>query len=613
MEDTRRFIEICHKHDILVGTYTQLGTFWNETFPDEHPNAMDYCQRDQFGQTSMYSEFYFSYHRSRICATSEKFLSYLKEVVRYSVESVGTDMVYFDNLGQNPCYCDRCKKAFPEFIAKRYPSEKQRVEKFGFSRLSAIQIPSGAYWRPIHCMNTISDPLVQEWIEFRCQQLYDNLADMNEFLTTLSRKVPMTVNPPILYGDNAAMAYGTDWLRIMKTTRMTFAEDGNVTQVTDDGRLISQHRCYKTARVRHNSMLRFHTPWVFRDAIEPELIALSESAVFNDGNLGVVKSYASIRKPLRPEQKQYLKYFQSHCGDYVGVEQISEVAVYKNFESLTWSWLEVWPQLTIVEQLLIQSGTQFSYVVNDELDDLSKFKTVVIPEMQCLSTQQAEKIAAFVDQGGGLLVTGQSGSRDLCYRRYELNLLATLLGREFENISATTFVAVGVGAGGDKKNDAKYTKQFGQRWQWGKGSVCWMPQAMMAHPLDPKESEQMHTMIHGNNFWDIPENWREILEGLDWTLGDGRWVAMDTPSTVVPQVSKPADKDRLLLHLINYDPNKKIENMTITVSHDLIKPEKALWRTPQEQDPIELKLSVGSNGTQLKLPAWDFHGTIILF
>ena len=123
----------------------------------------------------------------------------------------------------------------------------------------------------------------------------------------------------------------------------------------------------------------------------------------------------------------------------------------------------------------------------------------------------------------------------------------------------------------------------------------------------------MHTMIHGNNFWDIPENWREILEGLDWTLGDGRWVAMDTPSTVVPQVSRSADKDRLLLHLINYDPNKKIENMTITVSDDLIKPAKALWRTPQEQDPIELKLSVGSNGTQLKLPAWDFHGTIILF
>ena len=80
MEDTKRFIKHCHKHGIKVGTYTQWGTFWNELFLKEHPDALDFCQRDQFGQPSFYSEIGFSYHRYRVCATNKKFREFLKKV-----------------------------------------------------------------------------------------------------------------------------------------------------------------------------------------------------------------------------------------------------------------------------------------------------------------------------------------------------------------------------------------------------------------------------------------------------------------------------------------------------------------------------------------------------
>ena len=612
MEDTRRFIEICHKHDILVGTYTQWGTFWNETFPDEHPNAMDYAQQNQFGQPSMYSEIYFSYHRTRVCGSSEEFRNFLLEVVRYSVETIGTDMVYFDNLGQNPCYCERCKKAFPEFIARRYPTEADRNARFGFSNLDRIQIPYGTYWRPIHCLDTISDPLVQDWIEFRCQQLHDGLAEVKEMLGTLSRNVPLAINPPILYGDNAPLAYGTDWFRIMDVTRMTYSEDGSVTGTYNGDRLITQHRAYKMARAGNNSVLRFHTPWVFVEEIEPEVIALTEAAIFNDGNLATVKSYGSIATPLRPMQRDYIKYFHNHAGDYAGVEQISEVAVYKNFQSLAWSWFNVWPQVTIIEQLLIQSGTQFSYVFNDDLDDLSKYKTLVVPEMQCLTQSQAEKMASFVERGGGLLATGQSGACDLSYRRYEMNLLAGAMGRQIGNLSATAFVAVGAGAGGDLKPESENLDRLSQRWEWGAGRVCWIPKAVMARPLDPPEPNQIHTMIHTNNFWVLPKNWQEILDGLDWAMGNGRWIPMKTPSTVVPQVSRSADNERLLLHLINYDPNKKIEGLTLNVASELVGSLKALWRTPETPEPVDLKSSGSDSAVRFDLPPWNLHCTIIL-
>ena len=134
----------------------------------------------------------------------------------------------------------------------------------------------------------------------------------------------------------------------------------------------------------------------------------------------------------------------------------------------------------------------------------------------------------------------------------------------------------------------------------------------MAHPLDPKLPELIHTMIHGNTYWDVPANWQEILDGLDWTLVNGRWVPMETPSTVVPQVSKSADGDRLLLHLVNYDKNRKINNTSINISRDLITPDKVMWRTPENQKLQELKFKESKKGIEFKLPVWKIHGTIVL-
>lgn len=605
MENTRRFIESCHRHDIMVGTYTQWGSIWAEVIFSEHPDALDYCQKDRFGRPSMYSETYLSYHRYRTCVSSVKFMHFLKEMVRYSVEHVGTDMVYFDNLGQNPCYCDGCQKGFIEFLRKKYPTPQALEARCGLRSLEYVRLPFGIERNGIDSVEIVGDPVMQEWIEFRCNQLYEALKGVDDFMAALSRRVPLAFNPPILYGDNAPLVWGTDWFRIMKTSRFFYSEDPNVTQITADGRLISQHRVFKTACVMKNSCFRFHSHRDYGDKVEPELIALSEAAMLNDGNLATVKYYGTIARPLAPKKKQYIKYFREHERDYAGVEQVSEVGVYKNFETLAWAWPQVYPKLTVTEQLLIQSGTQFSYVLNDSFGDLFKYKALVLAETWCLSQEYAEKIADYVKNGGSVLVIGKTGTRDLWFRNYGDNVLAKALGRTRSTGSQATFIALGAGAGGGFRASEE---SIDGRWQFGKGRICWIPEAQVTANFNPKVFGQIW-MIE-NTFWDVPANWKEILDGLDWVLG-GRWIPLQVPARVMLQVSRRTGGKELLMHVLNYDSTMKVADLSLRISKELGEPVSVMWRTPEDPIAQELTMSISDASVLLTLPAFEYHGTII--
>ncbi len=62
------------------------------------------------------------------------------------------------------------------------------------------------------------------------------------------------------------------------------------------------------------------------------------------------------------------------------------------------------------------------------LDELNRYPVVILPEVQCMDDSAATGLRAYVEAGGTLLVTGQTGVKDLVGQRRRAGVLDDLLG-----------------------------------------------------------------------------------------------------------------------------------------------------------------------------------------
>jgi beta-galactosidase GanA len=84
-----------------------------------------------------------------------------------------------------------------------------------------------------------------------------------------------------------------------------------------------------------------------------------------------------------------------------------------------------------VEQVLIQSRIPFHLIFDEPLPDLSRLKVLLMPDCECLSDEQLSKIRKFVENGGGIVVTDQTGLFDEWYRpRVEPGLKGLVEGQQ---------------------------------------------------------------------------------------------------------------------------------------------------------------------------------------
>lgn len=581
MEDTRRAAEIAHRYGLKVDTYIQWNTMMYETFFIEEPRAKDWIQRDINGQPILLTYSYQQSFRYRPCFSNHAYLDYLKKVVRYAVLTVGTDFIHFDNFDLNPepdsCHCPLCVQGFRDRLKSKY-SPDQRKERLGFESVQFVSPPQWNFQNPPQALEIIVDPVVQEWIDFRCQMMTDALKQMALYAKSLNPEVVIEINPHGITGGNRAWAAGIDHARILKWTEAFWTEEENLPGVTADGRLISKVRSYKLARAYRNTLL----------TVPDNVVAIAESLAFNQ-TLGFVGE-----DPLDPTMLKYVAFYRANRELFTGSEDIASVAVLRSYPSITFHNMLSQLAAILVEQTLLHARVPFDLIFDEHLAGLSKYNVLVLPDAECLSDTQITAIKRFVDQGGGLVVTGASGFYDEWRRRRVEPGLLSLTGEQRK-------------LHGDGMKNGEAGKSL--RREVGKGRVAYFSEVQFDGTLPTPEP---YFEIN-NRYWKLPANWEELVEGIRWTNRRSLPVDVSGPPYLVANLVALPAKRRRLLHLINYNAQKSpsIQQIEVTFQSPENRVAKdVVFYSPDLERPLPLQSKGGPDKTSVVVPEVNVYGIV---
>lgn len=525
MEETVRTAAIVHRLGMKIDTYVQWGSMMYETFFAEEPRAEGWIQRDAFGQPIMLEYGYQQSFRYQPCFSNQEYLDYLKRVVRYAVVQVNTDFIHFDNfaLSAEPysCHCNSCKIGFRTHLQTKYSAE-QRKDRFGFENVDFVNPPLWNASNPPKRLEVISDPVFQEWIDYRCQMMTGALCQMVTLIRSLNTAVVVEVNYGGIVGNNSPWTAGTDPTRLFQLTQAFWDESDSPPEYLPDGRLITTIRTYKTARTYQNIVLAYIS------VSEP---AIAESLAFNQ-TIG----FAGV-DPISPAMRKYISFYRRQRDLYIGTTDVASVAVLRSYPSITYHNSGAGLSAILVEQALVQAKIPFHLIFDEHLTRLSPAmcKVLILPNSECLSNEQIAAIRRYVEAGGGLIATEEAGFYD-SWRRVRVQPgLQGLVDRQ-----------VPVAASGNEAGAAHLTPT---RKEFGQGRVVYFPEIEFDGPLPPPKPY----FPIGPEFWKRPRNWQALVDAVYWAAQNAVPLRVIGPDFLGANLVEQPQKSRRLVHLVNYN------------------------------------------------------------
>jgi Beta-galactosidase trimerisation domain len=587
MEDTVRTGAIVHRLGMKIDTYIQWDSMMYETFFVEEPRAQGWIQRDAYGQPVMLEYGYQQSFRYLPCFSNQEFLDYLKKVVRFAVTEVKTDFIHFDNftLSAEPysCHCDACKSAFRQRLRTKY-SAGERRDRFGFENVDYLNPPLWNATNRPEKLKVISDPIFQEWIDYRCQTMADALGQMAKLIRSLNSKVVIEINYGGVVGYNSPWIRGTDVARLLPYTQVFWDESDGKPGFTADGRLLSAIRTYKMARTYRNVVLAY--------------ISVSETAIAECLAFNQTIGFAGVN-PLSADIVKYIGFYRKHRDLYVGAEDVAPVSVLRSYASITYNNASAGLSAILVEQTLIQAKIPFRLITDEHLAGLSPAtcKVLILPNVECLSDEQVQAIQRYVAAGGGLVATEQTGNYDAWRRvRAQPALLDVVAGQgSIPGDNAEKVASTGAGQPQHKT--------------FGSGRTVYIPAVEFDGPLPP---DQPYFTLDTSS-WKRPKNWRHIVDAVFWSAGEKLPVSVTAPDFVAMNLLEQAANRRRIIHLVNYYPerNPSIEDISIRCTTPHGQPANAVhFYVPDANDSQPVEFRAESGEAVFTVPRLRTYGVI---
>jgi hypothetical protein len=597
IEATRKFTENAHRYGVKVGGYVG-STMMYETFYSEEPEARNWEQVDERGRPIYYSDQTF---RHAACRNNPGYRAFIQKVLRVGIQDLKLDLILFDQLQWWPepwsCHCKYCQEGFRTFLRKRYTDEQLKA-RLGHTNLAGIRVPDFNIGGPFMTEGglppmPLKDPLQQEWARFRCASLAEWWGETHAYIRKLNPEVALLGNPSANAALNSGFIDGVDFQQLFPHCESVFSEEENDPRWTSDERLVSRIRSYKVARAMGRSLTFWERGANKQGVYEPPydepsvVLGVAETLAYNDANLGWWCTEWGEEPP--PRARQYISFFRSHIKDLIDTTLVTDVAILRSFASIEFNPAKSNVSTVLFEQTLIQHKFPFGIIFDTHLQDLSKYKVLVLANQDALSDEQIGQIRRFVEAGGGLVATEETSMLTEWRRKRDKFGLADVLGLEAPPVAAKARNPI--------------------RREFGKGRVVYIPR------IEPEVAPPPAMMSYdfSKQYWKLPKNYADLVAAVEWAAGGTLSATVDGPLWVTMELAEQKSSNTRLLHLVNFKVQEPVKDISVKIRIPAgFQLREAVWGTPDDDSLQALSPTVREGVASFRVPQVDIYGLVLL-
>lgn len=391
----------------------------------EHP---DWCSLDRDGNAYRANkdlgDFYIACPLSGY--QNEYLALILTEIVqRYDIDGIkfGGGSYGFSSYGNGICYCERCKTAYQQYAGAHIPLEED--------------------WE---------DPNWGEFQRWRQQRVVDRSKFLYDLVKSLRTDLPVMCNS-VAFGDPGwtikgsldieRMAQYIDAVQVEAQTRVRVEED-------------QYHWDYVYMPAEEANFLDTvsdHQPWVLasyfqawpwrRNAVPPAEQKVYMAQIYANGGNAILNlsggppkvhedkrgfpAVASLYRFVAENQA----YFQNdHSGSEVALLYSQTTMFFYGQNEAKQKYVEA---IRGFEQALIEQHIPFQ-IISDSmltLEQLQKYKALILPAAACMSEEGAQAIEQYVTGGGNVVATFETSLFDLNGKKRANFLLSSLFGAAY--------------------------------------------------------------------------------------------------------------------------------------------------------------------------------------
>ena len=541
----------CRKHGRRLAVYIRADKVYAERLADEL-RSKDVLGQRADGRVPVYGR---DEYRPCTCFHKADTMDWFKAVIHRAIEDLGVDALHLDGLivggaeTTDACRCEACRGDFTTFLKRRYDDPDMARRRFGFAELDAIQ-PPGMIVEPMMPLGQVTDPVWQEWIIFRCTWTARVAREIAAYTGALNPEVGIFVNNAVAVRENTALLIGTDLPSLGESADVFMCEDGYGPRITGDGRILQRIRQHKLGLACD----AFLWNYMNRATAAETLVALAETAALNRGRVTQI-GYTEGLFPTdtfqlhATEKKPFLEWTRTHWVHFQGLEPLADVAVWREARAMAFAAHQAFATAMQLEQLLIEERLPFALAIQQWPDDA---RVIVLPGLACLDDDMCQRVVAFVEQGGGAMIVGDSSMRDGWGRlRRDLGLRPLLPAavhtpglHTAQHIVAAGTAMAAAAAVPESTADIYH--------QAGRGRVVYVP-TVVDPATQPSLFNPDNTYCHAldTTNWRVPERADELRRAFEWLLDDRPTMGVTAPRGVIAEYyRKPADGSHYA-HIVN--------------------------------------------------------------